>query len=56
MEDNVAAVTVNGTVALMDPRVAVMFVVPDTVRGCPLATPLLGPIVATVVSEEVQVT
>ena len=56
MEDSVAVVTVNVTVALADPRVAVMFVVPVTVRGCPMAIPLLGPILATVVSEDVQVT
>ena len=56
MEDSVAAVTFNVIVALTDPRVAVMLVVPATVRGCPVAIPLLGPIVATVVSEDVQVT
>jgi len=56
MEDSVAAVTFNGIVALTDPKVAVTFVVPVTVRGCPVATPLLGPMVATVVSEDVQVT
>jgi hypothetical protein len=33
-----------------------MFAVPATVRGCPVAIPPLGPKLATVVSEDVQLT
>ena len=56
MEEMVALVTVKFTDVLADPSVAVMMVVPETARGCPLATPVPDPMVATVVSDEDQIT
>jgi hypothetical protein len=58
IEESVAFVTVKFTEALTDPRVAVITVVPvpKLPRGCPVAIPLLVPIVATVVSDEDQLT
>jgi hypothetical protein len=53
IETMLAFVTLNGTESVTDPRVAVIVVGPG---ATPLARPVLAPIVATVVSEELQVT
>jgi hypothetical protein len=57
MDEIVALVTVKFTDALTGPRIAVMTVVPDPElpRGWPVAMPL-APMVATVVSDEDQIT
>src|ERR1700690_2710682 len=56
IDDTVASVTVRFTVTLTVPSVAVITVVPGPrpVRGCPTAMPVPAPIVATVVSDDVQ--
>jgi hypothetical protein len=58
IDEIVAFVTVKFTDALTVPRAAVITVVPvpKLLRGCPVAIPLLVPIVATVVSDEDQLT
>jgi hypothetical protein len=57
MDEIVALVTVKFTDVLTDPSVAVMIVVPGPEPcGWPLAKPVLVPMVATVVSEEDQIT
>jgi len=58
IDEITALVTVKFTVAVTEPRVAVMIVtpVPEPLRDCPLAIPLAGAIVATVTSEDVQIT
>jgi hypothetical protein len=57
MDEITALLTVKFTVAVVEPRVAVMIVtpVPVLLRDCPLAIPLAA-IVATVTSEDVQIT